>query len=73
MPMIDMAATGANIRRLRKAAGMTIADIQVLCGISAAAIGKWQRGDAVPTVDNLVILAAAWNIRMDDIIVVRTA
>ena len=73
MPTIDMAATGANIRRLRKAAGMTIADIQVLCGISVAAIGKWQRDDAVPTIDNLVILAAAWNIRMDDIIVVRTA
>lgn len=73
MPTIDMAATGANIRNLRKSAGMTIADLQDACGVSGAAVGKWQRGDSVPTIDNLVVLAAIWGMKVDDIIVVKTA
>ena len=72
MPTIDMTATGARIRQLRKKAHMTIADLQAVCGVSGAAIGKWQRGDAVPTVDNLVVLAAAWGVKIDDIVMVMT-
>ena len=73
MPVIDMKATGINIRMMRIRAKMSIADVQNICGVSGAAIGKWQRGDAIPTIDNLVILAAAWKVRIDDIIVVRPA
>ena len=69
MPVIDMAATGRNIRNLRVAAGMTIRDIQDACGVSAAAVTKWQNGHAVPTIDNMVILADIWNVRIDDIVV----
>ena len=70
MPMIDMVATGKNIRNFRIAAGMTIKDIQDVCGVSAAAVTKWQKGDAIPTIDNMIILADVWDIRIDDIIVV---
>lgn len=70
MPAIDMAATGANIKRMRKAAGMTIADITDACGITAGAVCKWQRGDAMPTIDNFIVLATIWNVRIDDIVVV---
>ena len=73
MPVIDMKATGINIRMMRIRAGMSIADVQNICGVSSAAIGKWQRGDAIPTIDNLVLLAAVWKVRIDDIIVVRPA
>ena len=70
MPTINMHATGDNIRRMRKNAGMTIADVQMACGVTAAAVCKWQRGDAMPTIDNLVILAAVWGVKIDDILVV---
>ena len=33
------------------------------------AIYKWQRGDALPTVDNLVALAAVFEVQIDDILI----
>lgn len=71
MPTIDMAATGRNIRDRRMKAGMTVADVTNACGVSAAAVCKWQNGRSVPTIDNMIILAAIWNCRIDDIVAVR--
>jgi hypothetical protein len=34
------------------------------------AIYKWQKGTAMPTIDNLVVLAMIFQVKMDDIIVV---
>ena len=73
MPTIDMAATGRNIRAMRMKAGMTIKDVQDACGISAASVCNWQQGKSVPTIDNLVILASIWNVKIDDIIVICAA
>ena len=71
MVTIDTVATGNNIRRLRKINNMSIADVQDICCCTAAAVGKWQRGDCMPTIDNLVILANNWGIKIDDIIKVK--
>ena len=58
-PTIDLMRTGANIVRLRKAAGLTVHDLQMVFGFnSPQAIYKWQNGAALPTVDNLIALAA---------------
>ncbi len=72
MPTIDMAATGRNINTLRKAAGMTVHDLQLALGFNTPqAIFKWQRGDNLPTIDNLVVLATIFGVKLDDIIVVN--
>ena len=69
-PTIDLALTGAKITALRKAAGLTVRDLQVLFGFnSPQAIYKWQNGTALPSVDNLVVLAAIFHVRIDDILV----
>ena len=34
------------------------------------AIYKWQQGISLPTVDNLVVLAAVFQVKIDDILVV---
>lgn len=69
IPMVDMAQTGANILALRKAAGLSVHDLQVVFGFnSPQAIYKWQSGMALPTVDNLIVLAALLHVKMDDII-----
>ena len=76
IPIIDMIATGMNITRLRTNAGLTVRDLQNIFGFSTPqAIYKWQRGDAMPTLDNMVVLAAVFGVAIDDIIVVpnRTA
>ena len=70
-PTIDLAMTGANIVNLRKAAGLTVRDLQVAFGFnSPQAIYKWQSGTALPTVDNLIGLAAMLHVRIDDILVI---
>ena len=71
MPTINMVATGRNITRLRQATGMTVKDIQDIFGFATPqAIYKWQHGTAMPTIDNLVVLAAVFNVTIDQILVV---
>ena len=48
---------------------MTIKQVQDACGISAAAVCKWQNGQTVPTLDNLLILSDLWNVKLDDLVV----
>lgn len=70
MPTIDMEATGRNIMRLRKAAGLTVKELQDIFGFATPqAIYKWQHGTAMPTIDNLVVLAAVLEVSMDEIII----
>ena len=72
MPTIDMIATGNRIRDLRDRRGLTNADIQAAFGFGTPqAIFKWMRGDSMPTVDNLVILADLFGVTVDDILVIR--
>lgn len=72
IPTIDMVMTGQNIKNLRKKSGITVAALQQVFGFSSPqAIFKWQRGDSLPTVDNLVILAALFKVTVDDILVVN--
>lgn len=71
IPTIDMVATGRNIIRLREAAGMSVKDIQDVFGFSTPqAIYKWQHGTAMPTIDNLVVLAVVLGVSVDEILVI---
>ena len=71
LPVIDMVKTGQNIGRLRKQAGLSVRDLQDIFGFATPqAIYKWQQGAALPTLDNLVVLAAVLQVRMDDILVI---
>jgi len=70
IPTIDMIRTGQNISRLRKIAGVSVRDLQDIFGFATPqAIYKWQHGTALPTIDNLVVLAAILQVRIDDILV----
>ena len=72
VPTINMEATGRNIRRLRENAGLTVKDIQDIFGFATPqAIYKWQRGTAMPTIDNLVVLSAVLKVTIDEILVVN--
>ena len=72
MPIINMAATGQNINMLRKKAGITVKDLQMIFGFATPqAIYKWIHGTSMPTIDNLVSLAAVLNVTIDEIIVLQ--
>lgn len=70
MPTINMKRTGENIESLRKLNNLTVRDLQEKFGFETPqAIYKWQRGTTIPTIDNLIILAYLFNVKIDDIIV----
>ena len=69
-PVIDVEATGENIRRLREKSGLTVKDLQSYFGFEMPqAIYKWQRGECLPSVDNLYALGRLLNVPMEQIIV----
>lgn len=71
MPFVNTVATGQNINRMRIAAGMSVKDMQMVFGFTTPqAIYKWIHGTAMPTIDNLVILAKMFGVTMDDIVAV---
>ena len=72
MPTLNMAATGANIKALIRNKGLKVADVQERCGFhTPQAIFKWMRGDAMPSIDNMVILAHLLDVTIDKIIILN--
>ena len=70
VPVIDLTATGQNIKNLRVSAGISVRDLQNVLGFTnPQAIYKWQNGDCMPSIDNLVILAAVFGVTVDEILV----
>ena len=69
-PVIDLIATGNNIRRLRTERGMSVRDLQHYFGFEQPqAIYKWQKGACLPSVDNLYALGTLLEVPMDQILV----
>ena len=72
MITIDAAATGRNMVALRNAAGLTTMDIANAMGFTSRnAIYRWFSGDSLPALDNIVVLADLFGVRVDDILVTR--
>lgn len=69
-PVIDLVATGDNIRRLRVERGLSVRDLQSYFGFEEPrTIYKWQKGECLPTVDNLYALGNLFEVSMDQILV----
>ena len=69
-PVINTVATGRRIRELRKQKHLRVEDVSRFMGFeSEQAIYKWQRGDSLPTVDNLYALSRLFGTTVDDILV----
>ena len=72
-PVIDPVATGKNIRKLRMQKGLTVRELQDYFGFDEPrAIYKWQRGDTLPSVDNLYALGRILEVPLEEILVAQT-
>ena len=70
LPMVNMTATGANIKSMMKNKGLTVSELQEMYGLNTPqSIYKWMRGDMMPSLDNLVILAHILGTTIDKIVV----
>jgi len=68
-PVIDPIAIGARIKQLRKDHHLTVEEVCEFMGLeSVQSIYKWQRGDSLPTVDNLYALSVLFDTTIDYII-----
>ena len=71
-PTINLQQTGKNIESLRKASGLSVRDVQAYFGFEyPQAIYKWQHGECLPTVDNLLALARLLHVNMEDLLVIN--
>ena len=69
--IIDMKATGANIKRLRQDRGYSVRELQSIFGFKdPQTIYKWQWGKCLPTIDNLVILSNIFKLPLEQILVI---
>ena len=69
-PVIDLKSTGSNIENCRREAGLSVRDLQNYFGFEyPQAIYKWQHGECLPTVDNLLALSRILEVRMEDLLV----
>lgn len=72
MVQINVSATGKRIKSMMKSRGLTVKDVQAVCGFTTPqAVYKWIHGQNMPSVDNLVILASLFGTLVDDIVVVE--
>lgn len=69
---INVEKTGNNITRLRKMKGLSVRNIQEALGFNnPQAIFKWQRGESLPSLDNLVILSQVLGASLEEILVIE--
>lgn len=74
IPTINMIKTGEKITELRKKSGLSVRQLQEIFGFATPqAIYKWQQGVTLPAIDNLVVLATLFNVRVEDILVTDEA
>ena len=72
VPVVDVKLTGQNIAVLRKQSGISVRELQTMLGFATPqAIYKWQRGETLPTVENLAALAYILGVAVEDILVVK--
>lgn len=69
-PTIDLKATGRRIRELREQRGISVRQLQAFLGFEQPqAIYKWQRGECLPTFDNMYAMACFFHVKVDEILV----
>ena len=69
VPVVNLKRTGQNIASLRVQRGISVRDLQAMLGIATPqAIYKWQRGETLPTIENLVALSCILSVPIEEIL-----
>ncbi len=67
--VLNAKRTGERIKELRKENGLTVEEVSRYMGFeSVQAVYKWQRGDSLPSIDNLYALSQLFRTPVDDIL-----
>lgn len=72
-PIIDVAATAANIKACRIRAGYSVREIQNIFNFSSPeAVYAWEKGKNLPTIDNMIVIASVYGVTIDQIVITDT-
>ena len=66
--VFDIMRVGANISKLRKAAGITQSELADRLNVSFQAVSNWERGQSRPDIANLMELASLFDVSVDRIL-----
>ena len=70
--VVDLKLTGQNILSLRTQRGFSVRELQEILGIATPqAIYKWQRGETLPSIENLAALACVLGVSIEEILAVE--
>ena len=70
LPVVNMKQTGQNIAMLREKRGISVRQLQKMMGFATPqTIYKWQHGECLPSVDNLLALSRLLRVPMEDLLV----
>lgn len=72
-PIIDVAATAANIKACRIRARYSVREIQNIFNFSSPeAVYAWEKGKYLPTIDNMIVIASVYGVTIDQIVITDT-
>ena len=57
-----------NLKFFRKKSGISQEELAEICQVSRQAIAKWENGESIPTLENLVFLADYYKISLDELV-----
>lgn len=60
--------TANKLLKLRKQHNLSQEELAEKLGISRQAISKWERAEASPDTDNLILLARLYNVSLDELL-----
>ena len=58
----------SNLKKLRKTARLTQEQVAEKLNVSRQSVAKWESGDALPDIDNCIMLAKLYNVTIDDLV-----
>ena len=71
-PVLDLAATGTKIKTLLELRGISPSELSEKLGLACVqTVYRWQRGETLPSPDNLVLLSSILHVPIDELLVTK--
>lgn len=68
---LDTVATGHRIKELMEEKNITIKELSEKLQVSFQAVYRWHKGETLPTICNMFVLAQLLEVEVDDILVAK--
>ena len=67
MPLDYKSRVASALRRLRLERRLTIEQVATICGVTKQAIGRWEKGETLPTLEKVWILSDYYGVSVAEV------